>query len=51
MMQKVKATGKTIDEAVENGLKELGCKKDDVEVKILEVPYKGFLGVFWKQGC
>ena len=46
MIQKIKATGKTIDEAVENGLKELGCKKDDVEVKILEVPYKGFLGVF-----
>ncbi|RQD72650.1 MAG: protein jag [Tindallia sp. MSAO_Bac2] len=45
-MQKIQASGKTIDEAVENGLKELGCSKDDVEVKILEVPYKGFLGVF-----
>lgn len=46
MIQKIQASGKTIDEAVENGLKELGCSKDDVEVKILEVPYKGFLGVF-----
>ncbi|SDZ04437.1 RNA-binding cell elongation regulator Jag/EloR [Tindallia californiensis] len=46
MIQKVHATGKTIEEAVENGLKELGCSRDDVEVKILEVPYKGFLGVF-----
>ncbi len=46
MIKKVQATGKTIDEAVENGLKEMGCTRDDVEVKILEVPYKGFLGLF-----
>ena len=44
-MKTVEATGKTIEEAVDNGLKEMGCQRSDVEVKILEAPYKGFLGI------
>ena len=44
-MMTVEATGKTVEEAVENGLQELGCKREDVEVKILEAPYKGLLGL------
>lgn len=44
-MMTVEATGKTVEEAVENGLQELGCKREDVEVKILEAPYKGLLGI------
>ncbi len=44
-MMTVEATGKTVEEAVENGLQELGCQREDVEVKILEAPYKGLLGL------
>lgn len=44
MIHKVKASGRTIDEAVENGLKEMGRTREEVEVRIIEVPYKGFLG-------
>ncbi|MBQ8726710.1 MAG: protein jag [Clostridia bacterium] len=37
--------GKTVDEAVENGLKALGASKEDVVIKVLEEPVKGFLGI------
>ncbi|WP_165007131.1 MULTISPECIES: RNA-binding cell elongation regulator Jag/EloR [unclassified Enterococcus] len=35
----------TIDEAVQNGLKDLGLTKDQVEIEILEEGKKGFLGM------
>jgi spoIIIJ-associated protein len=44
-MKTVEATGKTIDDAVANGLAELECSREEVEVKILEAPYKGLLGI------
>ena len=44
-MKTVEATGKTIDDAIINGLTELGCTREEVEVKILEAPYKGLLGI------
>jgi len=37
-------TGKTIEEAIEVGLKELDKTRDQVDVKIIEIPSKGFLG-------
>lgn len=37
--------GKTVEEAVEEGLKELGVEKEKVEIKVLEEPKKGFLGL------
>ena len=36
MSKVITAIGKTLDEAIENGLKELKCKRDDVEVKIIQ---------------
>lgn len=40
------ATGKTIDEAIENGRRLLNIGQDEkVDVKILEMPKKGFLGI------
>jgi spoIIIJ-associated protein len=45
-MKYIEVTGKTIDEAVESGLKELGKKRSQIEVKILEVPSKGIFGLF-----
>lgn len=44
-MKTVEATGKTVEEAVANGLNELGCTRDEVEMKILEAPYRGLLGI------
>lgn len=44
-MEKIIATGKTIQEAIDNGLKELNIDRDRVETSILEVPQKGFLGI------
>ncbi|NLM04003.1 MAG: protein jag [Clostridiales bacterium] len=37
-------TGKTIEEAIENGLSELNKTKDEVDIDIIEIPSKGFLG-------
>ena len=37
-------TGKTVEEAVEQGLKELGIAKDQAEIKVIEEPIKGLFG-------
>lgn len=44
-MKSIEVTGKTIDEAIEQGLKELNCNRDDVEVEILEAPSRGLFGL------
>jgi spoIIIJ-associated protein len=43
-MTKVTATGKTIEDAVEQGLSQLGTSRKRVNVTVLEQPSKGFLG-------
>lgn len=43
-MKSMEFTGKTIEEAIEIGLKELNKTREQVEVKIIEIPSKGFLG-------
>ena len=45
MARKIEVTGKTIDEAIENGLRELGLPREDVTVEVLENPKSGFLGI------
>ncbi len=45
MPQKIKVEGKDINEAVEKGLKKLGLRRNQAEIKILENPRKGFLGI------
>jgi spoIIIJ-associated protein len=40
----VEKTGKTIDEAVDKALSELGVSREEVEVDILEQPSKGLFG-------
>ncbi|MDY6367625.1 MAG: RNA-binding cell elongation regulator Jag/EloR [Clostridia bacterium] len=37
-------TGKTVDETVKNGLKELGVSESEVEIEIIEEPTKGLFG-------
>lgn len=45
MPHKIKVEAKEVSLAIEKGLKELGLRRDQVEVKVLENPRKGFLGI------
>jgi spoIIIJ-associated protein len=44
-MTKILASGKTIDDAVRNGLAQLQVTEDRVKVVVIEQPSKGFLGL------
>lgn len=45
MPHKVTVEAKDVSLAIEKGLKKMGLRRDQVEVKILENPRKGFLGI------
>lgn len=45
-MKTVEKTGKTVDEAVELGLEELGIKKDNADIEIISQPSQGLFGFF-----
>lgn len=45
-MSKIVATGKTVEDAVEQGLAQWGVSRDHISVQILSQPSKGFLGLF-----
>ena len=45
MPSKIKVQAKDVSEAIAKGLKELGLRRDQVEVTVLETPKKGFLGI------
>ncbi len=45
-MSAVEATGKTVEEALEKALIELGRSKDEVTYEVLEAPSRGFFGLF-----
>ena len=44
-MRTIEASGKTIDEAIFNGLKELEVSIDEVEIDIVQHETKGILGI------
>lgn len=44
-MKEIEASGKTVEEAIENALKVLGAKREEVEVNVLEEGNKGFFGL------
>jgi len=44
-MDGVEASGKTIDEAIENALTKLGAERDEVDYEVLSEPKGGILGV------
>jgi len=44
-MAAVEASGKTVEEAIENALEELGAERDEVEFAVLDEPKGGILGV------
>lgn len=43
-MKTLESQGKTVEEAIENGLRELSAKREDIEYEVLQQPSKGFLG-------
>jgi len=44
-MKEIEVEGKTVTLAVEKGLSELGLRRDQVEVQVLQEPAPGFLGM------
>lgn len=44
-MRSVEKTGRTVEEAVEAALSEMGLTKDDVTIEVLLEPSRGFLGL------
>lgn len=44
-MKLIESVGKTVEEAIELGLKELNKTRDQVDIEVLELPNKGFLGI------
>lgn len=44
-MKLLESTGKTVEEAIALGLEKLDRTRDQVDVKILELPSRGFLGI------
>ena len=47
-MRSIEATGKTVKDAVDNGLAKLGCDRDDVEIQVLQMNTTGLFGMFAK---
>lgn len=45
-MKSYEFTGKTVEEALQAAVNELGVSKEELEYEILEEPSKGFLGIF-----
>lgn len=45
-MDKITKSGKTVDDALHEALKELNVSKDEVEVTVIDEGIKGFLGMF-----
>lgn len=46
MALSVETTGKTIDQALEKALKELGARKDEVDIEVVSETHSGLLGIF-----
>lgn len=45
-MKSVIAKGKTVEEAIQNALEELGASAEDVTTKVLEIPDSGIMSMF-----
>ena len=45
-MRKYESSAKTVEEAIEQGLKELGVAIGDVDVQVVEEGSKGLFGLF-----
>ena len=47
-MRSIEASGKTVKDAIRNGLAELGCDSDDVDIQVIEMGSPGLFGMFEK---
>ena len=47
-MKSIEATGKSVKDAIRNGLTELGCDSDDVDIQVIEMGSPGLFGMFGK---
>ena len=47
-MRSIEASGKTVKDAIRNGLAELGLDSDDVEIQVIEMGSPGLFGMFGK---
>jgi spoIIIJ-associated protein len=45
-MTSIETTGKTIDQALEKALKEMGARKEDVDIEVLAETHPGIRGIF-----
>ena len=45
-MKTLEIKGKTVEEAIESGLKELSASMENISYEVLQQPSRGFLGVF-----
>lgn len=45
-MHSIETVGKTIDQALDKALKELGARKDEVDIEVLEETHSGLRGIF-----
>ena len=48
MKRSIEASGKTVKDAIQNGLAELGCTQDEVETSIIDMGSPGLFGMFGK---
>ena len=48
MNKVIEASGKTVKDAIQNGLAELGCTVDEVETQVLDMGSTGLFGMFAK---
>ena len=48
-MKSIEATGKTVNDAIKNGLEQLGLERDDVEIQVIEMGSPGLFGMFGKR--
>ena len=47
-MKSIEASGKTVKDAIKNGLAELGCDSSDVDIQVVEMGSPGLFGMFGK---
>ncbi len=47
-MKSIEASGKSVNEAIKNGLAELGCDTSEVDIEVLQVSSPGLFGMFGK---
>jgi len=48
-LKSIEATGKTVNDAIKNGLEQLGLERDDVEIQVIEMGSPGLFGMFGKR--